>query len=114
MDNYKEAIEKLSKTIYWDEIDIEVVELEPLEAKGIISLLQQGEKYRQMYLWSGNLCEELKEELKKYKEMWDGFHYGLAHINIGSYQNPLDKKMTDLECVNKIVKNLKQKYFLKE
>ena len=53
---------------------------------------------------------------KKHKEAWDEFIYGLAHINSGSYQFPYgdNKKMTDLECVNKIVKDIEQKYFPKE
>ena len=45
----------------------EGVVLAKIERKEIIELLQQGEKYKQMYLWSGNLCEELKKELKEIK-----------------------------------------------
>jgi len=52
------------------------------------------------------------EEGKKYKEMWEDFHYRLAHVNIGSYRNPLDdRKMTDMDCINEIVRDVKQKYF---
>jgi len=50
--------------------------------------------------------------LKKYKEMWEEFIYGLAHVNIGSYRDPFaEPKMTDLECVNEIVKNIEQNIF---
>ena len=61
----------------------------------VITLLQQGEKYR---------------------EMWEKFRYGLAHVNIGSYRDMSDErrnKMTDLDCVNEICKRLEQRYFPK-
>ena len=58
------------------------------------------------------VIKKLKEG-EVYREMWGEFIHGLAHINTGSYQNPCDKKKTDLECVNKIVKNIRQKYFPK-
>ncbi len=57
---------------------------------------------------------ESSKQGEKYKQMWEEFHYALAHINIGNYQNPCDKKMTDLEYVNRVVHNVKQKYFPKE
>ena len=63
-----------------------------------------------------NIIRRIKRyDQETYKKAWVEFIYGLAHINIGSYQNPNNNiQMTDLECVNKIVDNIKQKYFPKE
>ena len=48
-------------------------------------------------------------ELDKYKQMREEFRFGLAHINIGNYQNPFDDiKYTDLENVNKLFKSIEQ------
>jgi len=66
-------------------------------------------------------CAERIEEVikllkcgEKHKQMWKDFHYGLAHVNIGSYRNPFDdRKMADIDCINEIVRDVKQKYFPK-
>lgn len=60
----------------------------------------------------GEIIDVLKRG-EKFEDMWEEFIYGLAHINIGNYQNPCEEKKTDLECVNKIVDDIKQKYFPK-
>ena len=72
--------------LYWDEIDTEYVELEPLEAKDIISLLQQGEAYKQMW-------EELEGE------------YEIP-------QEPEDVKYTRRSILSKI-KRIANKYYWK-
>ena len=81
--------------------------LSPEEATEIISLLEQGENYKQMYLYQGNLCEELKEEIrviKKYRQMWeeckenDGSVWGYGK---GKY-------------VKEIMEEWEQKYFPRE
>ena len=64
------------------------------------------------------ICNETLDEVsaclrrgEKFEKMWNDFIYALAHINIGSYQNPFDKKMTELECVNEIVKSVQRRHF---
>lgn len=76
------------------------------EIDEVISLLQQGKKYRQMYLWSAKLCEEFKEEFKKlqsYQEMWEELEY---HWNEETYDYDW--------CVQVSMDKIKDKYFPKE
>jgi plasmid maintenance system killer protein len=73
----------------------------------IVELLQQGEKYQGMYLYSANLYEELKGDLKKYKQMWEELEDrcgGCETINYMGKSKPLRDYMADY----------KQKYFPKE
>ena len=71
----KDAIEVLETEIYFCKKGLEGYDINSqideikrakeltIEYKQIIPLLQQGEKYKKMYLSSANLCEELKKEL---------------------------------------------------
>ena len=45
------------------------------------------------------------------KNMWDDFRFGLAHINLGNYRNPIDEPKTDLENINELFKNIEERYY---
>ena len=74
-----------------------------------------GNSFGNAYISDFNKCKGIVELLKrgkKYEEMWNDFIYGLAYVNIGSYRNPCDeRKMTDIDYINEIVRNVKQAHF---
>ena len=119
------AIETLEIEIYFYEEELEYLDINDqkdeikrnktliVEYKQIITLLQQGEKYKKEYVKREAELYLIIKRTRKYKKMWRELHKVF-----GNYWNAFDvRKANNRDCdykyVNELMEEVEQKYFPK-
>ena len=121
----EKAIETLEIEIYFYEEELEYLDINDqkdeikrnktliVEYKQIITLLQQGEKYKKEYVEREAELYLIIKRTRKYKKMWRELHKVF-----GNYWNAFDvRKANNRDCdykyVNELMEEVEQKYFPK-